>query len=131
VGAPEQRAPVEALREAARVEVEATSLRRAAAQIGMSATGLRGFLEGTDPYLKTERKLRRWLLHRGSRGGPTEALTAETAGAALSLLLEHLPPRHRTTAASEVLDVLDRHCRQSHTPLPSWVERIRPEVATG
>src|SRR5829696_4863004 len=60
-------ASVETLREAARTFMDATSLRQAARDIGMSPTGLRGFLDGAAPYVKTERKLRAWYLREAQR----------------------------------------------------------------
>ena len=48
------------LRDAAARYAETTSLRQAAREIGMSPTGLHGFLTGNEPYLVTVRKLVAW-----------------------------------------------------------------------
>ena len=62
MASPKDGASVETLREAARLYVDATSLRHAARDIGMSPTGLRGFIDGADPYVKTTRKLTEWYV---------------------------------------------------------------------
>lgn len=49
---------------AARARTEATSLRGAAREIGMSPTGLRKMLDGAQPYSPTIRRLRKWLKGR-------------------------------------------------------------------
>jgi hypothetical protein len=42
-----------------------TSLRELARTLDVSPTGLRGFLDGADPYVKTGEKYRRWYLEHG------------------------------------------------------------------
>jgi hypothetical protein len=42
-----------------------TSLRELARMLDVSPTGLRGFLDGADPYVKTGEKYRRWYLEHG------------------------------------------------------------------
>lgn len=121
-------ASIETLREAARLYVDATSLRHAARDIGMSPTGLRGFLDGADPYVKTTRKLTEWYV-REIKNRQVE-LTTESASAALSLLLKHFPPGHREQTATEILEVLDRRCTETQTPRPAWLVDMR-EVAGG
>jgi hypothetical protein len=51
---------VETLRAAAAKRMEATSLRQAAREIGMSPSGLHKFINGTDPYEPTLHRLRAW-----------------------------------------------------------------------
>jgi predicted phosphohydrolase len=121
--APRDGASVETLREAARLYVDATSLRHAAREIGMSPTGLRGFIDGADPYVKTTRKLTEWYVRElQNRSGE---LTTESASAAISLLLKHFPPAQREGVAAEVLEVLDRKCRETDTPRPAWLADMR------
>jgi predicted phosphohydrolase len=123
MASPRDGASVETLREAARLYVDATSLRHAAREIGMSPTGLRGFIDGADPYVKTTRKLTEWYV-REIQNRNAE-LTSESAGAALSLLLKHYPPAHRASVAQEVLEVLDNRCRETQTPRPAWLVDMR------
>ena len=95
-----------------------------AREIGMSPTGLRDFLEGADPYLKTERKLRAWFTRRKRRGAP-ETVTPEVAQAALAVLLEHLPERTRPTAADGLLEFLHGASEASEVPVPRWIATLR------
>src|SRR5215213_3884872 len=123
MASPKDGASVETLREAARLYVDATSLRHAARDIGMSPTGLRGFIDGADPYVKTTRKLTEWYV-REIQNRNAE-LTTESAGAALSLLLKHYSPAHRDGVAADVLEVLDRKCRETQTARPAWLADMR------
>jgi transcriptional regulator with XRE-family HTH domain len=136
----EQPAKPAALRNAAALEVEATSLRSVAREIGMSPTGLKKFLNGTMPYAPTLRRLRRWheeRLERLAKAGPRR-LDLELFATALDLLfcecdpdaaaaekerayacLEHahgtaIP---RTTPPTRALKVEDCGCARSVLPL--------------
>lgn len=121
--APREGPPTGTLRQAARLYVDATSLRHAARDIGMSPTGLRGFIDGADPYVKTTRKLTEWYIREiQSRNAE---LSRESAGAALSLLVKHLPAAEREPTADEVLAVLERRCRETSTPRPVWLAELR------
>ena len=122
-------ASVETLREAARTFVDATSLRQAARDIGMSPTGLRGFLDGAAPYVKTERKLRSWYLREASRN--VQAVSAENASNALKLLVNHFAPGYGRETMMELIDVLERRCRDSQTPVPAWIGELRERERTG
>lgn len=120
-------ASVETLREASRTFVDATSLRQAARDIGMSPTGLRGFLDGAAPYVKTERKLRSWYLREASRN--VQAVSAENASNALKLLVNHFAPAYGRETMLEIIDVLERRARDSQTPVPAWVGELRERYA--
>ncbi|HYH80564.1 MAG TPA: hypothetical protein VEX86_12230 [Longimicrobium sp.] len=61
---------IEELRSAVRGRVEDAGLRQAAREVGMSATGLSNFVNGTEPYMRTIRKLRTW--HAGRSGEPMD-----------------------------------------------------------
>jgi hypothetical protein len=120
---PRDSASLETLREAARLFVDATSLRQAARDIGMSPTGLRGFLDGADPYVKTARKLAEWYVREAGRQNAD--LSPQTAAAALDLLTKHLPIRRRDAAAAELVEVLYRHCVRGDSPPPGWLLELR------
>ena len=124
---PRDAASLDTLREAARLFVDATSLRQAARDIGMSPTGLRGFLDGADPYVKTARKLAEWYV-REARNQHSE-LTRETAAAALDLLTKHLPLSRRDPATAELVEVLYRHCVRNDAPPPDWLVELRESFA--
>jgi len=118
-----QATPVQALREAARSFVDATSLRQAARDIGMSPTGLRGFLDGAAPYVKTERKLMAWYLREGAQ--QFQAVSPDAAQTAMRLLVGHFAVQQASEAALEVLDVVERRCRAAQAPVPGWVPELR------
>lgn len=115
--------PLETLREAARAYAEATSQRGAAREIGLSGTGCRAFLDGTDPHPATIRKLTEWYVQRMDvRGGE---VSPEAAAAALFLLVAHLPPGERADCARPVAEFISslRSSAGAHTP--AWLVRIR------
>jgi hypothetical protein len=121
--APREGPPIGTLRQAARLYVDATSLRHAARDIGMSPTGLRGFIDGADPYVKTTRKLSEWYIREiQSRNAE---LSRESAAAALSLLVKHLPEAEREPTTDELLAILERRCRETSTPRPVWLADLR------
>jgi len=125
---PKEGASIGTLRQAARIYVDATSLRHAARDIGMSPTGLRGFIDGADPYVKTTRKLTEWYV-REIQSRSAE-LSRESAGSALSLLVQHMPEAQRGLTMLQVLDVLERRCRETSTPRPVWLVELMEEDAT-
>ncbi|HYH79623.1 MAG TPA: hypothetical protein VEX86_07490 [Longimicrobium sp.] len=55
---------IESIREALREYLDFNSLRQAAREVGMSATGLSNFVNGAEPYVPTIRKLRAWKATR-------------------------------------------------------------------
>lgn len=120
-------ASVETLREAARTFVDATSLRQAARDIGMSPTGLRGFLDGADPYVKTERKLRAWYLRDAQRN--VQAVSPEAANNALKLLVGHFAPEQGRGAVLDVLQVVEGRCVSTQTPIPAWISALRTQYS--
>jgi hypothetical protein len=120
---PKEGASLDALREAARLFVDSTSLRHAARDIGMSPTGLRGFLDGAEPYVKTARKLAEWYLREAQRNGTDTSTHAATA--ALDLLTRALPPPRRAPAVAELVDVLHRHFRVDGSRVPDRLAEMR------
>lgn len=85
----EQAPTIRQMRDAAAQEAERTSLRAAARAIGISPTGLKKFLDGTNPYAPTRRRLRRWLAERGDQVQIVPE--AHVVGAALNVLFRELP----------------------------------------
>ncbi len=112
--------PVEALREAARSYAEATSQRQAAREIGLSGTGFRAFVDGTDPHPATVRKLTEWYVQRQAAAGD---VSADAGLAALSLLVTHLPPGERADAARRVAEFVSTLRSGGTAPLPEWLVR--------
>ena len=67
------------IRAALSLYLDAVSLRGAAREIGMSATGLSNFLNGSEPYMPTVAKLRRWhAAHSGAGEAPPPLGPPET-----------------------------------------------------
>ena len=95
-----------------------------ASSIGMSAPGLRNFLEGGTPRRATFRKLSDWYVREAASAGD---VSDETIEAALTLMLEGVPESGRADAARIVLDAL-RTAHQKHgAPVPGWLERFSRE----
>jgi hypothetical protein len=113
--------PVDVLREAAQQRVDDTSLRIAAGEIGVSYSGLRTFLKGTEPYAPTLAKLRAWY----AQTVEGRAMTPERARAMLAALVEPLPPERREEAVRELVTRLVESYRASGAGVPGWLERIR------
>lgn len=114
---------IETMRDAVADRIRSTSLRSVAREIGMSAAGLKKFLDGAAPYTPTVRRLRIWYVqHAAGRGG--EVLAAEAA-AALNLLLFDLAPEPRRTAAAVVLDAMAAGYADSGKDVPPWLDDLR------
>jgi AcrR family transcriptional regulator len=123
---PDKRTPVEAIRQAARLAVEATSLRSVARAVGMSPMGLKHFLEGRRPYSATLRKLNVWYVaHALEQQGFSE----DAARAALALLLDGIPETGRDAAAAAVLDDLLRTHRHFGSRPPAWLVALHSAAA--
>ena len=118
-------ASIRHIREVASARVEATSLRRVAREIGMSPTGLRKFLDGTEPYTPTLHRLRVWYVRFAA--APSEGVGREEASAALAVLTHDLSPTPRRAAAQGILDALARGYEASGRPRPAWLADLREE----
>lgn len=77
-----------------------SSLREVARQVGMSATGLRKTLDGTNAYAPTLRKLRAWYEARGAGRRHNQKI------AALDLLLADVPQGKREEAVDLILKIV-------------------------
>jgi hypothetical protein len=114
--------PLDALREAARAYAEATSQRQAAREIGLSGTGFRAFLNGSEPHAGTLRKLNEWYVQKQASDGGE--VSSEAAAAALSLLVAHLPPGQRNEAVQQLLGVVETFGGR-RAKLPRWIAHLR------
>lgn len=112
--------PVSVLREVAQRRVDETSLRTAAAEIGVSYSGLRTFLKGTEPYAPTLAKLRAWY----AQTVEGRAMTPEHARAMLAALVEPLPPERREKATRDLVARLVESYRASGVDVPRWIREI-------
>lgn len=117
--APETPIPLSAIREALRRYEAASSERAAAAAVKMSQRGLRKFLSGeVKPQAATVKKLTTWYL-KHSEGAH---LDAETAEAAIGLLLAGFPVAERGRVRERLLDVLRQGHRTAGTDPPEWLK---------
>lgn len=123
----EARVPVERLRDAVAEAMERTSSHVVAREVGLSAPSIRAFAGGTNPRPSTVRKLTAWYVRyrRRADGG---ALDGETAAAAVSLLLEHVPPRAREQLHAELYEWLDRRSDEVRAPTPDWMREALGRV---
>ena len=117
-----QEATVEHLRAAAADKVRRSTLRSAAREIGMSPTGLKKFIEGTDPYGPTLRRLRKWYVHHST---PPIEVERDDVTAALSVLTFDLPAAPRRETADNMLDCLGQGYDASGRARPHWVAELR------
>lgn len=113
--------PVGAIREAARLAVEATSLRSVARAVRLSPMGLKNFLEGREPYSATRRKLNAWFVEHAA-GRPEYAESA--ARASLAVLTEGIPAAGRDAVAARILQVVREGHGRSGTPPPAWLDAL-------
>jgi len=113
--------PVAAIREAARLAVEAGSLRAVARAVGLSPMGLRNFIHGREPYSATRRKLNAWFLEHGQKR-PEHA--EATARAALAALLEGIAEPERDAAARELLRAVAGIYAERGARAPGWLRAL-------
>lgn len=126
----EPRLPLDVLRAAVSEAMGTRSLREAAAQIGISHTGLRGFLNGAKPHRHTRRKLEAWLVDaEGGKVGEPGAEYTPAAGRDTYLLgraavraLARTIDSDRTSSAVEAYDgIVRRLFREAGRTPPSWL----------
>jgi hypothetical protein len=126
--APDRRSGVDVIREAARLAVEATSLRAVARAIGMSPMGLKHFLAGTRPYRATERKLIAWyVVYQTESGG----FSIETVRSSLEVLTEGIPIAQRERAQGRLLDEVRGVHEALGTRPPGWLRLLLDERENG
>lgn len=117
--------PVESLRRAVALAVKANSLRAVARQVGMSAMGLRHFIDGRNPYSATLRKLTAWHVKHAAL---LESFSPATARSALDVLLEAMPESERDSAALGLLHRLDAIHREKGVPPPGWLAAVMDDL---
>lgn len=116
---PEPPIPVSAIRRALSVVEAASSERAAAEAVGMSQRGLRKFLAGAKPQAATLNKLNRWYFKHASRG---TFLDAETAEAAINILVSSLPEGERGVLRRQLQDLLREAHERAGTEPPEWLK---------
>jgi hypothetical protein len=92
-----------------------------AADVKMSPTGLRNFLQGRNPYSATLRRLTAWYLRHQLA---THGFTPDVARAAVAVLLEAIPEAELDAAGADLLEcVREIHRARGVTP-PGWLAKL-------
>jgi hypothetical protein len=106
------------LRDAAMQAVARASLRQVARAIGVSAPGLKLFLNGGAPRRETQRKLMEWYI----KGVETQEISTDVAAIAMALLLARLPDgAAKLQTEHEVLAAIRRGHESAGIIPPQWV----------
>ena len=121
---------VAVLRDAVRLRVEATSLRQAAAEVGVSFSGLRSFLAGTKPQSNTRRKLIEWF----ERQNPDDQIASYLQGWFFGMITEfpeelwkRFSQDTRLRLAESALTVAHSFFKATDRPIPEAFAQLRPE----
>lgn len=118
MASPDSVAPVQFIVEAVRQRVAETSLRKTAAEVGMSPNGLRGVLNGALPHKSNLKKLTKWLRNRDA----VASLPDEVAEAALAVLVSELPRDRRAHAEADLRGRLAEHFNKARVEGPGWLK---------
>lgn len=102
------------IRQAIRDALRTTGLRDIGRQVGLSATGVKNFLEGTVPYERNVAKLRAWYVQHAPK------LEARTGLAALDVLVEGIAPELRGAFREGVAELVGELHGEAGLPLPVW-----------
>jgi hypothetical protein len=113
---------IQHMREAIAERVRKTSLRRVAREVGLSPTGLKKFINGSDPYSPTVRRLNAWYLRYAAL--PMGHVETEDAGAALAILVADLVSGPRLQAVGDVLACVGTGYEQSGRTPPAWLSEL-------
>ena len=114
--------PTYRLREAVAAEVDRTSIRKAAADVGISPMGLHRLLNGSEPQTRTRRKLEAWYVRRVA--ARSDELSIETASAALGVLMQDLAPADREDAFTRAVRFWEELYDSTRTPHPHWLDGL-------
>lgn len=113
--------PVPVLRAAVQREVDRSSLRQAAREIGLSPNGLRNFLIGAAPRTSTRIRLERWLTRRGA--GEARPSVKHLVRL-LDELAVDLSAEQAAALAQGVSDFLLDAYQSRQLPPPRWVREL-------
>jgi hypothetical protein len=123
---PELRAPLDVIRREAELARDAASLRSVATEAGMTAMGLRAFINGVGkPQERTVRKLNLWYARRMATRVPQGG---DEARSALIVLAGFYPQADRARVVGGLLDVMEKGFRDGGMELPAWLAALRAEL---
>lgn len=117
--APEQSAPVRAIREAVAAAVEARTVRAVAAEVDISHPGLMKFIGGAKPQMRTLRKLVAWYVQQHSAHAH---LDEDVFAAALTVLVNSYPREMRERVRADLVEVLRKGLEESGVAPPPWMK---------
>lgn len=113
------------IRVAAKKHADATSLRSAAADVGLSFTGFRAFLAGGKPHPKTRARLVSWYVeHRKPSRRSTRRITRDDAELGVSLLGLYLKQDGREDARDRRLIELAKRIAKDGDVTPGLRDRL-------
>ena len=124
---PQQLDELAEIRQALSDAVDRGSLRGVAREIGMSPTGLRGLMDGAEPYGKSLRKVRAWFVVDQAQSDGD--LPATTVASLLRTLLRRVPARERRPACASALDHIAELHERAGVAVPAWVAGAQALVA--
>jgi len=119
--------PVPMLRAAVERELAVVSLRRAAAEIGLSPNALRNFVRGAQPRATTRLRLEHWVAGRPA-AAPGPSLPAFVR--LLEQVTPDLPPRDASALGRDVTQLLLDVYRRRHLRPPRWVREVARHYGT-
>lgn len=114
--------PLSAIRDAVERRIRGSSLRRVAAEVELSPSGLTHFLEGAEPYRATFERLRLWFCAQPEN---VDTMSSGQARLALRMLVAGVPVERRATAYHLVLDTLTQAYGGSP---PTWAMELRDDA---
>lgn len=118
--------PTEVLRDFARSQTEASSIRSVADEVGLSHSALHKFVTGrTNPQPRVRRLLGLWYLDKVEQAHDIDV--ARPYAAALEILLSEIPHDRRGAAEQEVLSMLAQVHTPAGEPPPRWLELLRSQ----
>jgi hypothetical protein len=110
------------VRRLAATRAAATSVNAVAMQVGMTARGLQLFLNGSTPYAANRQKLLRWYVREVSLGD--DDVDADTARAALQVLMHALPPARRGAVQEQAVIWWTQIYENEGVPPPGWLGEL-------
>jgi hypothetical protein len=118
--------PTEVLRDFARSQTEASSIRSVADEVGLSHSALHKFVTGrTNPQPRVRRLLGLWYLEKVEQAHDIDV--ARPYAAALEILLSEIPHERRSAAEQDVLNMLALVHTPTGEPPPRWLELLRSQ----
>ena len=100
--------------------VRRTSLRSTAREISMSPTGLRGFLDGAVPYVKTVAAIRDWVIQTS----PPKHIPPKLLASALLSVTREVPVDRQPEATARLLATVKAIYVDLGLAPPPWLEAV-------